>query len=536
MPTFKLNGQEIPFEQGDTIIRAAWKAGVEIPHYCWHPGLSIAANCRMCLVHITSGRQMAMPILKFDEKKQKYVPDTKPKLQPACQLQAQEGMEVDSASEVVKEAQSHVQEFLLLNHPVDCPICDQAGECKLQDYYLEHQADFKRKRTEPVHKPKGVRFGPTIVYDAERCIMCTRCIRVCDELVGDPVLDMRERGNRNEIVLAPGRELDHDYTLMTEHVCPVGALTSRDFRFKARVWFLKSAPGVCTGCATGCNSHVDFDQRYGKVYRLRPRDNAEVNQFWMCDQGMMTYQAVHERRVVTPVIGRGEDADKVLMDDVVDEVVTRLEAIERGSLAVVLSAQHASEDNFVLATLAKKLGVDRFYLAAKTDEGWKADDILKHADPNPNRAGALAVAKDVLGLGGLEDAGQLAADVKSGVVKSVVALGPIAGADVGALADLEDVIVLTANEGAFADVASVLVPVTSWAEMFGTFRNAEGMDQHFVRAVPAGADIEPAWKTLVAIGRELGEDLGYQRTGEVRAAMGPRASAEAAAAAPAPAE
>src|SRR5262249_38243319 len=151
------------------------------------------------------------------------------------------------------------QEFLLLNHPVDCPICDQAGECKLQDYWLDNQHELKRKHTEPVHKSKGVRFGPTIVYDGERCVMCTRCIRFNDEVAGEPVLDMRERGNVNEIVLSPGKQLDHAYSLMNEHVCPVGALTSRDFRFKARVWFLKTQPGICGGCAKGCNTLVDFD-------------------------------------------------------------------------------------------------------------------------------------------------------------------------------------------------------------------------------------------------------------------------------------
>jgi NADH-quinone oxidoreductase subunit G len=386
MPTFKLNGQEIPFEKGDTIIRAAWRAGIEIPHYCWHPGLSVAANCRMCLVHVKSGRQMMMPILKWNEKKQAYLPDTKPKLVPACQQAAEENLEVDSVGPEVKHAQAAVQELLLLNHPVDCPICDQAGECKLQDYYEEHQHTLKRKRTEPVHKPKGVRFGPTIVYDAERCIMCTRCIRVCDELVGDHVLDMRERGNRNEIVVAPGRELDHDYTLMTEHVCPVGALTSRDFRFKARVWFLKSVEGICTGCATGCNSHVDFDPRYGKVYRLRPRDNAEVNRFWMCDTGMMTYHEVHEGRLVTPVLGRGPSAEKLLPEDAPAEAATLLGGLkEKGKLAVVLGAGMSSEDNFVAVRFAKLFGTSRLYLAAREADviGWKGDAILKHADPNP---------------------------------------------------------------------------------------------------------------------------------------------------------
>ena len=254
MPSFKLDGREVPIEPGDTIMRAAWRQGIEIPHYCFHPGLSVAANCRMCLVEIKTDRPMLMPTLKWDAEKQAYVPGGKPKLTPACQAPAVPDQEVFSKSPEALNAQSHVQEFLLLNHPVDCPICDQAGECKLQDYWYTSQGKTKRKRTEPVHKPKAVRFGPTIVYDAERCIMCTRCVRFCDEVVGDHVLDMRERGNKNEITVSPGRELNHKYTLMTEHVCPVGALTSRDFRFKARVWFLRTANGVCNGCATGCNS------------------------------------------------------------------------------------------------------------------------------------------------------------------------------------------------------------------------------------------------------------------------------------------
>src|SRR6185369_16937508 len=253
MPTFKLDGRDIPFEKGDTIIRAAHRMGIDIPHYCWHPGLSVAANCRMCLVEIApppGQRPLTLDILAWDKDKNDYVVTKKPKLQPACQMAAVENMEVksDSSTEVAK-ARSTVQELLLLNHPVDCPICDQAGECRLQDYWLEHQGTKKRMRDEPIHKPKVVVFGPTIVYDAERCIVCTRCVRVSEELAKDPVLSVRERGNLNEIVVAPGRQLDHPYTLMTEYVCPVGALTSIDFRFKARVWFLRSTCSVCTGGA-----------------------------------------------------------------------------------------------------------------------------------------------------------------------------------------------------------------------------------------------------------------------------------------------
>ena len=198
MPTFKLDGKSIPFEPGESIIRAAEKAGVEIPHYCYHPGLSAPANCRMCLVEIlpaANQRAMMLDIVEWDEKLGDYRTIKKPKLQPACQFPATDGQEVlAEQSPHVIAARAGVQEFLLLNHPVDCPICDQAGECKLQDYWLEHQQTPKRMHDEPVHKPKAVSFGDTIVYDAERCIACTRCIRVCDEVVGDHMLDLRERG------------------------------------------------------------------------------------------------------------------------------------------------------------------------------------------------------------------------------------------------------------------------------------------------------------------------------------------------------
>src|SRR5271169_5448599 len=306
MPTFKLDGKEIPFEAGDTIIRAADRQGIEIPHYCWHPGLSSPANCRMCLVEILpkpGQRPMMLDILELDGKSGEYKPVQKPKLQPACYIAAAEGMEVlGDDSENVRRARQDVQELLLLNHPVDCPICDQSGECKLQDYWLQYESKQKRMRDEPVHKPKGVEFGPTIVYDGERCVMCTRCIRFMDEVAKDPVLDMRERGNLNEIFVAPGRQLDGKYTFMTEHVCPVGALTTKDFRFKARVWFLRTASTICQGCATGCNAYLDYDSRYNKAYRYRPRDNDKVNKFWMCDEGMLSYKRAHDGRVVQPKV------------------------------------------------------------------------------------------------------------------------------------------------------------------------------------------------------------------------------------------
>ncbi len=519
MPNFKLDGKELPYEAGDTIIRAAWRAGIEIPHYCWHPGLSIAANCRMCLVEIKSARPMALPILAWDEKKKEYVEATKNKLQPACQQEITENMEVISKGPAVEKAQGAVQEFLLLNHPVDCPICDQAGECKLQDYWLAHQKKLKRKTDEPVHKPKGVRFGPTIVYDAERCVMCTRCIRFCDEVVGDHVLDMRERGNRNEITLSPGRELDHAYTLMTEHVCPVGALTSRDFRFKARVWFLRSAAGVCNGCATGCNSWVDYDPRQERVQRLRPRDNANVNEFWMCDDGMMSYHRFHEDRILT---GRERTGDKVVEITREESILAAGRALKgKSKIAIVLSAQHSNEDNFVLAKLGASLvssggGASKIYLAAKSAAGWKADAILRDADPNPNRQGALLVA------GGNAASTQALIDaVKAREVDAILSLGWAAEESVPDLAPLLGVphINLSTNIGPLTQSATIVVPVATTAEASGTFVNGKGVAQAFSKAVKAPLGIRAGWETLTEIAGAAGTEIAFKKLPEVRAAM-----------------
>jgi NADH-quinone oxidoreductase subunit G len=525
MPTLKIDETDVPFEAGDTIIRAAWRAGIEIPHYCWHPGLSVAANCRMCLVEIKAERPVNLPILKWDEKKNEYVHAEKPKLQPACQTAASDGMHVFTKNDNVKEAQSAVQEFLLLNHPVDCPICDQAGECKLQDYWLDHQHDHKRKLTEPVHKPKGVRFGPTIVYDAERCIVCTRCIRVCDELAGDHVLDLRERSNKNEVVLAPGRRLDHRYSLMTEHVCPVGALTSRDFRFKARVWFLKSAPGVCNGCATGCNTHVDYDPRVNQVFRLRPRDNLDVNKYWMCDDGMMTYRQLTENRVLVPTIGRGPDREEVTTKQILRIAGRRLLEHDGAKVGVVLSAGHSTEDNAVLARLAKEvLGTDKVYLGALP--GWEGDDILRHADNNPNRRGALLAA----GATELETIEDLVHDALGGEIDGVIALGFACGetvAELEALAKLRTFINLTTNAGPLSETANIVVPVAHFAEMDGTFVNAKGLHQRFSQAIPAPGAIQPAWLTLLAIAEVMQKPLPMRTLADIEKELASKAAAQA---------
>jgi len=514
MPTFKIDGKDVPFEKGDTILRAALRAGIDIPYYCWHPGLSIAANCRMCLVEILPppGRPpMLLDVLELDREKSAYVNVKKPKLQPACQVPAGENMEVLSdTSEHVLRARHSVQEFLLLNHPVDCPICDQAGECKLQDYWLEHMKTKKRMRDEPVHKPKAVSFGPTIVYDAERCIICTRCVRFCKEVVKDPVLTVRERGNVNEIAVSPGRELDHAYTFMTEHVCPVGALTTKDFRFKARVWFLRSAKSICQGCATGCNAYLDYDPRYQRAYRYRPRDNEKVNQHWMCDEGMLSYKLAHDDRITLARIG-GKQAK---LAKAVSKAAELLKDGPTDQTAILLSAQHSNEDNFALVSLAKALGIKAMFLTGKADG--EGDDILRHVDKNPNTAGVKLVAAKA--VGSFDD---LVKGIEAGTVKHVVALGsavPVEDAD-STLKQLTTLVVVGSSSSSLSRNADVFLPACTWAEAHGVYVNAKGMGQQSLRAIAPADDAQPGWKLVADLAEALGQKFAWSKLKELRAVM-----------------
>jgi NADH-quinone oxidoreductase subunit G len=518
MPTFKLDGKDVPFEPGELIIKAAYRAGHDIPHYCWHPGLSAPANCRMCLVEIKpppGQRPLMLDVVELDAKTGQYKPRTKPKLQPACQMQAADGMEVlADTSAHVKEARAHVQEFLLLNHPVDCPICDQAGECKLQDYWLEHQKTGKRMRDEPVHKPKGVSFGDTIVYDGERCVMCTRCIRFMEEVAKDPVLDLRERGNLNEVFVAPGRKLEGKYTFMVEHVCPVGALTTKDFRFKARVWFLRTVKSVCQGCATGCNAWLDYDPRYNKVHRYRVRDNEAVNKYWMCDDGMTSYKRAHEGRVTEARI-KGKPAT---LTKALDAAKKLFESVPKEAVAVVLSTQHSQEDNWALEELGKVLiGTSAHYVAGAAP-GYK-DDILIHADKNPNSEGVKRLCGDA------KPVAQLFEDAQKGRVTHVVALGgavPMdAAAAKAALGKLQGLVVVAAHEGPLTDAAGVVLPAASWAEASGTFVNAIGFEQVAEKAIEPQGSSAPAWKLLADLAKALGYDASWKKLKDVRARLAP---------------
>jgi NADH-quinone oxidoreductase subunit G len=378
-------------------------------------------------------------------------------------------------------------------------------------------------RDEPVHKPKAEVFGPTIVYDAERCIVCTRCVRFCEEVAQDPVLSVRERGNVNEIVVSPGRELDHDYTLMTEHVCPVGALTSKDFRFKARVWFLRTARSVCQECATGCNAYLDYDPRNNTAYRHRPRENMDVNKYWMCDQGMLDYKRVHEDRLLEAKIG----GETVKVGTALDRAAELLRGAEAGKLAVLLSGQHSQEDNFALLDLAQtlwrasaptqaqQLGLTQVFATGRPPG--KGDKILRHVDKNSNTAGVLSLLAPKKPL----NFAALASAIQSGAITHVLALGSAIEdpALAPALGKLKGLVVLGTWDGPLSQAAHVALPAASWAEADGLFVNAKGMTQESEQALAPLGQARPAWKLLAAIGVRLGASVPFRSLDELRSAL-----------------
>ena len=516
MPKLKIDGREVEVEKGATIMQAAVKLGVHIPHFCWHPGLSIAANCRMCLV---DGKTARGPY---------------PKLVPACQYPVDDGSEIFTDNEKVKDAHQGVLEFLFLNHPIDCPICDKAGECKLQDYYQEHGLYETRNDGAKVKKPKVVDIGARIVFDAERCVLCTRCVRFCQEVTGTGELIDENRGDHAEITVFPGKKLDNVYSLNTVDLCPVGALTSKDFRFQQRAWFLKPKPSVCPGCARGCNVWLDLSRQDHRAYRLRPRENMAINKWWMCDEGRLEYKRLDDARLRVPAVKSEGALVEASWTDALGRAADRLNRFlqsapdAKDAVAFVLSAQCTSEDNYALVKLAKDfLGIarPRLYLGGRPE--WDGDLILRVADRNPNRRGALeaanAAAADVGG-----DPQTLLDEIARGAVRAVVILGDELGAPAAepadadvfaALEDLELVIVMATNERAWHAAATVLLPLASWAESDGTFVNVDEQRQILQATSRPRGEAKQGWDAVAKLAQRMGYRMAYRSAEVVRLDM-----------------
>jgi len=398
MPSVYIDGVEFKYEGNPMLLQFALDHEVDIPYFCYHPAMSAPTNCRMCLVEVGTpviDRETKQPVLEQDGSV-KIMWGRKPAT--ACNTPITPGMVVKThkTSTIIKKAQEGVLEFMLINHPLDCPICDQAGECPLQINTYKYGPEGSRFELQKVHKPKRIQLGPRVILDAERCINCTRCVRFSEEITKTNQLSIVARGDKNFPATAPGLTFDDPYSMNVIDLCPVGALTSDAFRFAARVWEMNYTPSVCTSCSNGCN--VDVWIRDNQVMRLTPRENAEVNKYWMCDEGRLNIAHYNENRV----------SGLKLKSDVPTEFSNGLAGIadllskHKGRILFVGSANMSVENMYAFKALAKGLGENTVYYVPEIQSGW-GDHFLKKDDKKANTAGAKLVGLKEIALEDLQD-------------------------------------------------------------------------------------------------------------------------------------
>jgi NADH-quinone oxidoreductase subunit G len=491
MVNLTIDDKSISVPKGSNVIQAAKKLGIHIPHYCYHEKLTVSGNCRMCLVEMGTPKTTPdrKPVLKPDGSPEiSWIP----RPQIGCATTVSEGMAIKTNSKMVEDCRKGVMEFLLINHPLDCPICDQAGECHLQEYSVEFGTGESRFLEEKVHKPKHVRLGPNVMLDDERCIMCSRCIRFCKEVANDDVLGFTERGSHTTLACYPGKELDNNYSLNTVDICPVGALTSTDFRFKMRVWFLKETHSVCSSCSMGCN--ITVGSREDVIYRYTPRRNDEVNSDWMCDYGRLNYKWINdEKRLTAPAIRSNGRSSIATWEQSLESAKKLLEA-NRGKIAILASGRCSTEELFLLKKIGTEYGAQITDIVPRTG----ADDkILLKADRNPNTHGAQ--------LMGLTDSnpGSKISKIKEGIDQGEIEVLLVstecaikAGIPQSSLQKLSSLIVLDILPNETTEIASATLAGSAHVEKQGTFINCKKRIQRFQQAFPSKGLARPDWEIL----------------------------------------
>ncbi|MGB7211846.1 MAG: 2Fe-2S iron-sulfur cluster-binding protein [Gemmatimonadales bacterium] len=459
-----IDGRQVSVPKGTPIIEAAKQAGVLVPHYCYHPSLPSPAVCRMCLVEVEKA----------------------PKLMPACVTAVAEGQVVHTQGAAAKKAREGVLELLLINHPLDCPICDQSGECELQDYTFQEgraagrYADYP-KRFNPVED-----FGPDILYVVNRCILCTRCVRFMEDVAKDAILNISERGDRACVGIDPAHALDHPWAGNVVDLCPVGSLLSKDFLHKARAWDLDKTASVCTGCSQGCNTTVDT--RDDVVVRLRPRPNLDVNRHFICDTGRLDYRWMNRGdRVEAPLI---RDGQKLAARDwpAAFEQVGQLVEGAKGSVVVLASGRASNESlgevrgllegRSVTAAIRVPMGETEAPLVG-------VPDLALRKERAPNGAGGR-----LLGYSASWDAALTAC---AGAALVLVIDVELSDAERAAVSKAGAVIALASVDQGFDGWATAVLPVTTTVEESGTFTNRDGRVQRFWPARSAPGMARPAW-------------------------------------------
>jgi NADH-quinone oxidoreductase subunit G len=492
MPKLSIDGREVTVSDGTTVIQAAEKLGIFIPRYCYHPALSIAGNCRICLVDVEKA----------------------PKLQIACNTPVSEGMVVHTKNDKAEAGRRAVLEFLLANHPLDCPVCDQSGECDLQNFYLNFGLYNPRFQEQKVKKHKAVPLGPHVMLDQERCILCSRCVRFTDEITRTGELGIFNRGDHAEVGVYPGSALENSYSGNVVDICPVGALTERDFRFKARVWYLSSAPTVCNGCSQGCNMDMHFvlDRPHlndgARVVRVKPRFNPDVNQWWLCDEGRFGFGWIDRDR-----IEKVRGPEPASANATWAQAITAIsQALAGARIGVIASPQLTNEDLFLVRELlGRSLGAR--VTARLPHTPGTSDGFLIKEDKNPNTVGAT-----LLGLSGPNalDASHIVNEAAAGDLDVLWVMGPDLTGLFGEerIKDLSKKLNMFIYSGtttnATATLAHWLLPATAYVEKDGTFVNCNGRVQRVGRALPALADSREEWRMLLEIASKLGQPLTFR--------------------------
>lgn len=483
----QIDGIWMQFPKGTRVIEACTQAGKFIPRYCYHPKLSAPGNCRMCLI------EMGMPKMGPD-RKPIIGADGKaeiawiPRAQISCAQDVAEGMGIRTDSPMVRECRQGVMEFLLINHPLDCPICDQAGECRLQEFSVEYGNAKSRFLDRKVKKPKNVELGPRVTLDAERCVLCSRCIRFMKEVANDDVLGFVDRGSYSTIACHPERLLDSNYSLNTVDICPVGALTSSDFRFKMRVWFLKETKTIDVNDGLGAN--ITVGARENRIYRITPRENGDVNSCWLPDSHRLNFKYISDpRRLRTPMV-KGQPVDWRTAIAIAAEM---LKAHASESIAMLASARMTNEELFLCRRLVEVLGIEKQHdILPRLGT---PDGILIPADRNSNSSGAR-----LLGLCGSKPGSRLkriADGVKSGAIKALICFEDATKCGI-AEEDLAKctVIVMDILPNKTTPHASVLLPSSGWIEKRGSMINVKGRLQRLNRAVNPPAQARDDWEIL----------------------------------------
>ncbi|MCE9606790.1 MAG: (2Fe-2S)-binding protein [Planctomycetia bacterium] len=465
-------------------IQAAERAGIEVPHYCWHPGLSVVASCRMCLVEQGTKNPQTGKI------------DMLPKVVPACQTPAKDGTVFITNSAKVEQCRAQVEEALLIDHPIDCPICDKAGECRLQDYHFAHGQDERRADIRPFHSKKRD-MGDTVSLFVDRCVMCTRCVRFTREITGTSELMVINRGSHEEIDVFPGYPLDNKMSGNVVDLCPVGALGDKDFMYQQRVWFMKSHDGICTNCSGGCNLHIDENQDH--IYRLRPRENMEVNKWWLCDEGRYGYHHVHaEDRLVGPKRKEGPKHVIIEWSTVTTELKAKLKSV--GPLAAVISPHLTLEEAYLLIKFIRGLDPNAILALGPvqvvgSDETYPGGFTI-HAEKAPNRRGIKMLLSHFGGRTMNFD--DLTAEIAKGAVRGAWVSGGYRlkgwnDADVAAkFAKLDLLVVQDMFASPLWDLATYQLPGGAFAERDGSYVNFAGRLQSAKWAIrpPVGAWVE----------------------------------------------